>query len=262
MSVQIISTLPPAPQSGDDSDTIETKCNTLFQTGLPGMITECNQFGEDVQAVGNTCTAIANFKGAWEDLTGALNMPASVFHEGSYYALLADLADVTTEEPGTSTSWSSLSVMQPRIEYSEDGAADWHETYTVGDSYMRVSTDGGSTWSAAMMFVGSDGADADLDDAEFTGYVQEEVYALTGTAINPANGTVQTKTITGNTTFSQSLSSGQSVTLLLTDADDYTITWPTITWPGGSDPTMTGLDLVELVKIGSTVFGSHIGYGS
>ena len=46
--------------------------------------------------------ATANFKGSWASLTGALNVPASVFHSDKYWQLLVDLADVTAEEPGIS----------------------------------------------------------------------------------------------------------------------------------------------------------------
>ena len=51
------------------------------------------------------------------------------------------------------------------LNYSIDGATLWHETYTEGDLYVRVSTDGESTWSGAMKFIGDDGeAGADGTD--------------------------------------------------------------------------------------------------
>lgn len=49
--------------------------------------------------------ATANFKGEWGDLTGPLAIPASVYHSGSYWQLLNNLADVTLSEPGVSSDW-------------------------------------------------------------------------------------------------------------------------------------------------------------
>ena len=52
----------------------------------------------------------ANYKGLWSALTGALNMPASVFHAGSYWALNGNLANVTTATPGVSASWNDIGI--------------------------------------------------------------------------------------------------------------------------------------------------------
>lgn len=49
--------------------------------------------------------ALANFKGAWSALTGAIAKPASVFHNGAFWALLNNLADVTTSQPGVTADW-------------------------------------------------------------------------------------------------------------------------------------------------------------
>ena len=48
----------------------------------------------------------ANFKGNWSALTGALNIPASVQHNGSTWNLLVNLADVTLSEPGVTSDWA------------------------------------------------------------------------------------------------------------------------------------------------------------
>ena len=53
--------------------------------------------------------ASADFKGAWSALTGALNKPASVSHNGSFWALLNNLANVTTSQPGVSADWQFIS---------------------------------------------------------------------------------------------------------------------------------------------------------
>lgn len=40
------------------------------------------------------------------------------------------------------------------IQYSVDGSSSWHTPYAAGDLYMKVSVDGGSTYSDAMPFIG------------------------------------------------------------------------------------------------------------
>lgn len=47
----------------------------------------------------------ANFKGSWSSLTGSLAVPASAYHNGLTWVLLSNLANVTTAEPGISSSW-------------------------------------------------------------------------------------------------------------------------------------------------------------
>lgn len=95
--------------------------------------------------------------------------------------------------------------------------------------------------------------------------VNETVYTLTGTAISAANGGIQTKAIAANTTFTDSLTAGQSVILMLTSASSYTITWPTMTWVrsvGNVAPTLTASDTVVLWKVGSTLYGAYVGSGA
>lgn len=99
-------------------------------------------------------------------------------------------------------------------------------------------------------------------DVKFANAIVETIYTLTGDDLNPNNGTVQTKAISANTTFTESLVAGESMSLHLTGASSYTITWPTITWitrSGNTAPTLTAADTVVLFKIGSTLYGVWIG---
>jgi hypothetical protein len=52
--------------------------------------------------------AAANFKGNWASLTGVLAKPAAVWHSSTIWALLNDLADVTTSQPGVSGDWVEI----------------------------------------------------------------------------------------------------------------------------------------------------------
>lgn len=95
------------------------------------------------------------------------------------------------------------------------------------------------------------------------GSITEDVFALTGTApeLEPDNGTIQAWTLTGNSTPTDGLSTGQSMTLMINDGTDYTITWPSVVWVGGTAPVLaaTGQTVVELWKVGSVLYGALVG---
>ena len=91
--------------------------------------------------------------------------------------------------------------------------------------------------------------------------IEEKQYSLTGTVIEPDNGTIQYKTLSANTTFTESLSNGEFVTLMINDGSNYTVTWPTTTWIGGSAPVLqtTGYNVIELWHVNGTLYGAFVG---
>jgi uncharacterized protein YaiE (UPF0345 family) len=108
---------------------------------------------------------------------------------------------------------------------------------------------------------------ATLGDTTFNGSVKEAEATLTGTApeIDPANGTIQTWSLTGasNPTFAAGWDSGESVLVMVKDTSDFGIaSWPTMNWIGGAvpvlDPTAT-YSGVTVVKIGADFFGASAG---
>jgi len=107
-----------------------------------------------------------------------------------------------------------------------------------------------------------------IADAVFTGAMDEEVHVLSGTtpALDPANGTIQTHTLSGTTTYSDSFSDGESITLMIDDGTANTTTFPTTTWlnNGGTAPTLatTGYTVVALWKVSTTLYGALVGDGS
>lgn len=108
----------------------------------------------------------------------------------------------------------------------------------------------------------------DVSALNLTAEVVETVHTLTGTtpALDPANGTIQVQTLSGNTTYSDSFAEGESITLMIDDGTSYTVTWPTMTWinNGGSAPTLatTGYTVVVLWKVSTTLYGALVGDGS
>ena len=93
------------------------------------------------------------------------------------------------------------------------------------------------------------------------GSITEQQYNFTGTSIDPDNGTIQYVTLTGNVTYTSALNSGEYVTLMIDDGSAYSVTWPTITWVGGSAPTLetSGYNVIELWRVAGVLYGAFVG---
>jgi len=128
---------------------------------------------------------------------------------------------------------------------------DWIAAGGGGTDTLQDITDNGATTTAKITVGG----------LVSNGEIEEQTYSLTGTAIDPANGTIQYKTLGANTTFTESLAEGEYVTLMIDDGTGYTVTWPTTTWVGGSAPTLetTGYNVIEIWKVNSILYGAFVG---
>jgi hypothetical protein len=96
----------------------------------------------------------------------------------------------------------------------------------------------------------------------------EEVFAVTGTtpALSPTNGSIQTWTLSGNSTpTAGTWASGQSLTLMVDDGSASTITWTSlaVTWKtdGGAAPTLntSGFTAIQLWKVDTVIYGARVG---
>ena len=151
-------------------------------------------------------------------------------------------------------------------------------SYSVDE--MQISTDVNGT--AALAYDGVQkfettsagakvtGALEVTSNVDIAGAIDENVFAITDAAspvLEPNNGTIQTWTlntgsISGARTPSDSIAAGQSMLLMVDDGDGSdAITWPSTTWVGGSAPTLatSGYTVIELWKVGSTLYASHVG---
>lgn len=93
--------------------------------------------------------------------------------------------------------------------------------------------------------------------------VRETVYTHTGTtwAASTANGSIVIWDLTDGSVVTDSLVSGDSVTLVVIGVLDNIISWPTIKWKDGAAPTLDGSNdnIIELVKVGTTLYGAYGG---
>lgn len=102
-----------------------------------------------------------------------------------------------------------------------------------------------------------------IEAVSLTNGYTEEVYNLAGTEINPANGSIQYKTLTEATTFTEALADGQSVTLML-NPSTFAATWPTTTWIGSVASTAPALvasvyNCITFFQIAGTLYGKYEG---
>jgi len=171
----------------------------------------------------------------------------------TYYAIVDSTAGNWEVGVGTYTSSGTTLSRDTVLSSSNSGSlvsfgAGSKNVFVTYPSGRAVTTDGGQT----------------LTNKTFTGYT-ETVYTLgtSGTiALNPANGTIQTTVLSGNPTFTDSLSSGQSLILRMSNGSSYTVTWPTMTWvswTGNFAPVLTTSDVLVFWKISSTLYGAWIG---
>jgi hypothetical protein len=137
MAAPVIPTLPIPPERGQDYATFTAYANA-WVAALDGWTTQSNNLGSWMDSTASAVStsetnaansavasatsatesenardaalAAANFKGNWSDLAGALNKPASVYHNWVTWLLLSNLADVTSSEPSfTNSDWVSVS---------------------------------------------------------------------------------------------------------------------------------------------------------
>ena len=127
-------------------------------------------------------------------------------------------------------------------------------------------TPGGATtqvqFNDAGVFAGASGLTIDAA----TGAIKtatDTVYELVGTVIAATNGALQFKTLAAATTLTESLASGQAVTLEIY-AGAFSVTWPTVYWLNTTSSTTApilntmGPTIIELWKRGTTLYGSKV----
>ena len=146
-----------------------------------------------------------------------------------------------------------------------DGALNIGSTNTgikFGTSAVWATT-GGSTNSNGVKDLGA--STVRWKDLYLSGGVVETTTTVTyasSIALTYDNGSIQTVTLTGNVTFTDSLADGESVVLMLNAGASYTVTFPTMTWVssgGNAAPTLTANDTLVFWKIGSVLYGAYVG---
>lgn len=141
-------------------------------------------------------------------------------------------------------------------------------TYTLtlpnddGNANGLLQTNG----SGVLSFVNSATlSELDVTTLDMAGAIQEyavNVTSVTGTtALSAAAGTIQRWVLSGNVNPTDSLSDGESITLIIDDGSGSTIDWTygglSVKWIGGSAPTLdtTNETLIVVWQVNSTLYG-------
>ena len=133
------------PVRSQDQTTFSNNTSDLL-TWWPTSVVEMNVVSTFVNSqaeaaeisanLADTAVTSVNFKGNYSNLSGALNVPASVYHSGKYWQLLNNMADVTTESPSVgATNWALATQSAGRV------PIDTPATLSVSGRYF-VSGDG------------------------------------------------------------------------------------------------------------------------
>lgn len=171
---------------------------------------------------------------------------------------LADVTDTANVTAAGALMDSELTDITA-VKALDQGVATTDSPSFAGATLTTADINGGTIDGAT---IGGASAAAGTFTALSSDYLNETVYELTGTDIDPANGAIQYKTLAANTTFTESLADGDSVILRLSGGATYTVTWPTMTWvtsTGNTAPTLGGSDVVVLWQESTTVYGAYVG---
>jgi hypothetical protein len=281
MAYPPISTLP-SPPSRQDPANFATEADA-FLGALPTFQSQVNAAGTYIDGVGTAvdadAIAAAASAASAAASASAASQVASVWVSGGTYTIgnvrfspityssyraKTNHSGVTTDPSLDTTNWVNISGFSALTDFGVTSSAaelnilDGVTASTAELNYLDITTLGTSQASKVVT------ADAN-GDVRFSKAIVETVFALTGTtpALNPNNGTIQTWTLSGASTPTDSFVAGEAMTLMVDDGSAFTITWPSVVWEsgGGTAPTLdtTGFTVVTLWKVGTTLYGARVG---
>lgn len=164
---------------------------------------------------------------------------------------------------GINSAWSASNGTDP------DNSS--YVSIEATSSYTRLNSSKRGTGTYLPLRVYTSGLSRVEVDASgntaFNNGIREKVYAVVdaaGVALSPNNGTIQTWTLgASRTPTAGTWNEGESMTLMVADGTAYTVTWTTlgVVWVGGTAPTLatSGYSVIELWKVGSTIYGAYVG---
>lgn len=154
---------------------------------------------------------------------------------------------------GSTAGGHALVTGNNAVTIQEEGTTLGSDATTLNFVGTNITVTGtGST--KAITLAGASGTFANFAEA-FNAYS-----SATSLALDNASYSMVTITASGNFTFTDSLTSGESILVSYNPAS-YTTTYPTMTWVDGSVPSLTASDdnLIQFWKFGTTLYGGLIG---
>lgn len=292
----------PTPPSRQDAINFSARADT-FLGALPVFGTELNLVAGEVNTNATNATTAASTATtqAWiattkasEALTSANNAANSVVAASNWATLTSGpvsggeySAKYYAQQAAVSVeSYQGGLPSDPTLDKNGNplSAGDWYINTTTG--FIRAYT--GSAWVQGLSSVSGvsslNGLTGDLAGfttnsgtqtltnktiqyAIFTDGYKEEVTTFTGQNIylHVDTGPILLWNVTGNSSITDGLNSGESIIIGIDDGASYTITWPSVVWTkaggSGAAPSLstTVKTWVVLWKVGTTLYGSYLG---
>lgn len=218
-----------------------------------------------------------------DTMTGTLSLP-NLTLTGTGARIRGDMSNGTVAnrlmfQTSTTNSNSSVSVIPSGT--ATDSAFQAHNNSnptdcavaqvvaTATEVSFRSAVNGTGTYLPFVFYNGgTERARIDVaGNFAFSKGIREAVYAVVdaaGVALTPNNGSIQTWTLgASRTPTSGTWNAGEAITLMINDGSAFTVTWTTlgVVWVGGSAPTLatTGFTVIELWKVGTTIYGALVG---
>src|SRR5512135_822301 len=212
--------------------------------------------------------------------TGGTNITLTQVAQNIDIALsgIVSIANGGTGQSTASAAFAALSPMTTAGDIIYENATPTPARLPIGTSGQILTvvsgvpawqTFGGGSISQNYVYAGpaSGGAGAPsfrpLTVADETISTQTLTESAGATTIDWSLGNLFKLTLNANLTISFSNAiSGQTIVVILTNtASNYTVTWPTIKWSGGTAPVMTGgavSDVYTILYDGSNYYGSYV----
>ena len=281
-----------ATNAASSASTASTAATNAGNSATAAAASETAAAASESAAATSASNASTSASNASTSASNAASSASAASTSETNAASSASAASTSASNAATSASNASSSATDAATAQAaaESALAEFNATYlgaqasdptldnegdpvTAGDWYFNTSSNlsriyNGSSWQTVV--ISTEGF-AELGSAQtFTAQqtfteLKETTYTL-GTsgsiALDPANGSIQSSTLSGNPTFTDSLEAGQVVVLMLNGGASYTVTWPTITWvtsTGDAAPTLTANDTLVLWKVSTTLYGAYVG---
>lgn len=151
--------------------------------------------------------------------------------------------------------------------WGNHASAGYLTAAAIGSSVQAYSSNL-TNWAAITTSSKVDSSSGSVSGLTLNDGYTEEVFSISGTtpALSPSNGSIQTWTLTANSTpTAGAWNSGQSITIMIDDGSACTVNWASmsITWKtnAGVAPTLntTGYTMIILSKVGSVIYGARVG---
>ncbi len=261
---------PTAPTAAAATNTTQIATTAFVRSEVAALIASSPAALDTLDELANALGDDPNFAATMATAIGLKEASANKDASGGYAGLTLFKLNLRNAA-NTITSWFTTAATAARTWTmpDKDGTVAMTSDITaaaVGLSNVDDTSDATKN-AAAVTLTNKTITTPTISGAVLNDGITEEVYPVVdaaGVAISPTNGSLQTWTLGASRTPTLGTwAAGASLTLHIADGAAYTVTWTTmgVVWVGGTAPTLptTGYGIVELWKIGSTIYGASCG---